>query len=141
MDSDKFIDRLLIFLVVLDIGYFVAAFFFSDVWSTLFHGQIYPDALGLLKRTSAIWATFVIFQTIALLFWRKNHLWLAVVAGMRLTEMCCDWVYALSAVQLTWFGWFALLCTPLSNIWLGYVLLNKASQLFKDQVIHEKINS
>ena len=126
------INRLLIFLIALDVVLATAALFLPDFWCEIFHGTDYLETYGLLRRTGAIWAAFALFQTITLFKWKTNYLWLVVVAGLRLSEVFSDWAYLAFSDSATWFAWGTLLISPPSNIVIGWYFFSKATILKKE---------
>jgi hypothetical protein len=91
-----------------------------DLWYRYIHGAEYVDPQGLILRTGAVWAAFSLFQLIARFKWEVQPLWLAVIAGIRLTEVFSDWTYLWVAEDLTTFGWFGLFVNPPMNVLLGW---------------------
>ena len=131
-----FLDRygvsgLLLGLALWDALLAVVALGLPDLWFQLFHGIPYvdpqgtpADLVGLLRRSGAVWAAFTLFQFIAFLRWRERPYWLAVVAGIRLTEVFSDWTYLFFADHhITWLGGLALLIAPPSNWLMGWFLV------------------
>ena|SRR5208337_4296920 len=110
-------------LVLLDIVLSCTCLFFPDLWFRWFHGAPYVDPQALLRRIGAVWATFAVLQLIALVRWQRFPHWLVLVAGVRLTEVCCDWTYLLFCSSIIWFGRVALLLSPPANLALGWTLL------------------
>ncbi|HEY0082184.1 MAG TPA: hypothetical protein VGB61_05285, partial [Pyrinomonadaceae bacterium] len=84
---------LLLFLIVLDVVLSTLALCYPETWFKIFHGVAYIDPQGLLRRTGALWAAFVLLQTVAFFRWEREPYWLALVAGVRLTELFSDWTY------------------------------------------------
>ncbi len=116
-------------LAVVDIVLSGTCLFFPDLWFRWFHGAPYVDPQGLLRRMGAVWATFAMLQLIALVRWQRFPHWLALVAGVRLTELFCDWVYLLSCSNITWFGRGALFLSPPANLALGWILLRTRARV------------
>lgn len=114
---------LLLVLAVWDLALWAVAFFAPDTWYGNVHGVDYLDPQGLLRRTGATWLAFAIFQFVAFLRWKNAPLWLVFVAGMRLSELVADWVYAASARDLTTVGLVSLLVTPVFNVVISVILL------------------
>ena len=81
---------LLVFLVVLDLVLSLWGFFFPEVWFRFWHNAPYEDPQALLPRCAANWFAFFLFQLIALFMWKKAPWWLAVVAGMRFSDIFTD---------------------------------------------------
>jgi len=114
---------ILIALVVLDIVISVVAFFFPEYWFKIFHNASYVDAQGLLRRCAANWVAFALIQTIALLKWHKRPYWLAVVAGVRFSDMFTDWTYLWFSSNITMFGRIGLFIISPLNLLLGIYFL------------------
>lgn len=121
--SKTIISLLLGFLVLLDIVLFTLALFYPQTWFDLFHGQPYVDPQGLLRRTGGVWVAFTLLQFVALVKWKQQPYWLAVIAGVRLTEMFSDWVYLYFAQDITLFGRIGLFISPLANMAFGWFLI------------------
>ncbi len=110
-------------LVLLDVVLSLWAFVFPDLWFELFHGVPYDDPQGLLPRMGANWTAFALFQVIALFRWHKDRWWLAVVAGIRLSDIFTDWTYLACCADITWFGAFSLAVASPLNLIVGLWLL------------------
>ncbi len=117
------IDGYLLFLVVLDVTLSTVAFFFPQLWFDLFHGVPYVDPQGYLRRCAANWTAFALFQAIALARWRRSPHWLAVVAGIRLSDIFTDWTYLWFCQDITFFGRASLFVVSPANLWLGWQFL------------------
>ena len=117
------INILLIGLVLYDIVLSATCLISPQTWYQFIHATDYVDPQGLLYRTGAVWVAFSLFQLVARLKWEVQPVWLAVVAGIRLTEIFSDWTYIYVAENLTRFGWFALFVNPPGNLLLGWYLL------------------
>jgi len=118
--NSKTISGLLVVLILLDVVYDLVIFPFPGTWFQVIHGTPYVDPEGLLRRTAAVWAAFVLWQTVALLKWKKAPHWLMLVAGIRLTEIFADWTYVYFAHDITAFGRLALLAAGPINIFCGW---------------------
>lgn len=114
---------LLLFLVVLDIVLSTLALCFPETWFKIFHGTSYVDPQGLLRRTGALWVAFTLLQAIAFFKWEKQPYWLAVVAGVRLTELFSDWTYLFFAQNITTYGRIGLIIAPPGNLLFGWYLI------------------
>ena len=114
---------LLIFLIVLDVVLSTLALCYPEAWFRIFHGVAYVDPQGLLRRTGALWAAFVLLQTIAFFRWEREPYWLALVAGVRLTELFSDWTYLYFASHITAYGRIGLLIAPPGNLLFGWYLI------------------
>src|SRR6266702_3424092 len=80
---------------------FVLAWTAPDLWFRIFHDAA-PAGLEvtLLRRSAGQWAAFALAQAIALWCWRKKPEWLAVVAGVRFSDLFTDLSYVLAAPTL-----------------------------------------
>lgn len=105
-----------IFLVLMSWG-------FPDLWFHVFHNT---EASGLditwLRRSGGQWAAFVLAQAIALWRWRKESAWLAIMAGVRFSDLFTDISYIVSAPALTTIGLVLLIPPPFLNL-LGVCIL------------------
>ena len=110
-------------LVALDVVLATCALAFPHKWFAIMHGSVYEDPAGLLYRTGAVWVAFTLLQAIALVRWRREPYWLALIAGVRLTELFSDWATLAAAHHVTRFAWLALLTAPLSNLLFGWFLI------------------
>jgi hypothetical protein len=121
----SYIGVILFTLCLLDLSLTAVAFFFPSCWFEVFHGSAHVDPQGLLmlRRCGANWAAFALFQFVALFKWRKQPVWLAVVAGMRLGDILTDWTYLAFAQNLTWPGWLMLGIASPGNLVIGLRLL------------------
>ena len=117
------IDATLAALLALDLTLAVWAFAFPDAWFAAFHGVARVDPEGLLPRMGANWSAFALFQATALARWRKQPVWLAVAAGLRLSDIFTDWTYLAACHEITWFGRAALLAAGPANVVAGVTLL------------------
>jgi hypothetical protein len=102
---------------------FVLAWVAPDLWFRLFHDSV-PAGLevALLRRSAGQWAAFALAQAIALWCWRKRPEWLAVVAGIRFSDLFTDISYILAVPTLTRLGWILLLPPALLNL-VGVVIM------------------
>jgi hypothetical protein len=102
---------------------FVLAWVAPDLWFRLFHDSV-PAGLevALLRRSAGQWAAFALAQAIALWRWRKRPEWLAVVAGIRFSDLFTDISYILAVPTLTRLGWILLLPPALLNV-VGVVIM------------------
>ncbi len=92
---------LLLVLAVWDAVLATVALAFPAFWFRMFHQAPYVDPQGLLARTGAIWAAFALLQLLAFLKWADAPYWLAIVGGMRLSELFADVTYLLKASSIT----------------------------------------
>jgi hypothetical protein len=116
----KLINPMLLLLILLDLVYVAIIFPSPDFWFKTLHGVSYVDPQGLLFRTGAVWASFALFQIIALIRWRKAPHWLMLVSGIRFTELFADWVHLYYAQNMTGFGRLSLLAAPIVNGLTGW---------------------
>ena len=102
---------------------FLLAWLAPDVWFRLFHAAA-PDALAVafLRRSAGQWAAFALAQALALWRWRREPVWLPIVAGVRFSDLFTDISYILAVPSLTALGWCLLTPPPLLNL-IGVVIL------------------
>jgi hypothetical protein len=123
VDRRARISAVLAALVIFDVVLASWAFLAPDLWFRVFHGVPYHDPEGFLRRCGANWAAFALFQAVAFLRWRQAPYWVAVAAGIRLSDIFTDWTYLAFATHITAFGIVALaLASPL-NMLAGWWLL------------------
>ena len=108
-----------------DTTIFVLAWVYPDLWFKLFHHSV-PQGLevALLRRSAGQWAAFALAQAIALALWRKKPVWLAVVAGIRFSDLFTDISYIVAAPSLTPFAWIVLSSPAALNL-VGVVIMLK----------------
>lgn len=123
MQQKTIINLSLLGLVILDLIYAALCFFFPDFWFRFIHGASYVDPQGLLRRTGAIWATFALVQLITLIRWRKESYWIAIITGVRMSEIFADWTYLAFAQDLTTFGRIALFLATPANLLVSWFFL------------------
>jgi len=111
-----------------DTSLFLIAWLAPDLWFRLLHG-VPPSGLDIafLRRSAGQWAAFALAQGITLLRWRKAPIWLAVVAGVRFSDLFTDISYVLAVPSLTTLGWICLLPPPLLNL-VGVVIMLRGYQ-------------
>jgi hypothetical protein len=124
---------LLLVLIVKDIILFVLCFFYPETWFKIFHNAPYVDPQGLLQRTGAVWVAFTLWQIVALLRWEKEPFWLAVIAGIRWTEIFSDWVYIYVSASMTWYGRLALFLVAPGNLLIGFFLIWVYRQMMRER--------
>ncbi|MBI3288954.1 MAG: hypothetical protein HYZ74_05500 [Elusimicrobia bacterium] len=127
--DERRIQRTLAGLVALDVVLTLWALLAPQLWFRIFHGAPYADPEGFLRRCGANWAAFALFQAVALARWRKNPTWLAVVAGIRLSDIFTDWTYLAFCAHITPFGYAALAAVSPLNMFLGWWLLRAHERL------------
>jgi hypothetical protein len=123
VSSPFVINILLILLVILDVVLAVMALLLPNTWFKMFHNQPYIDPQGLLRRTGAVWAAFALLQLIAYLKWPEQPFWLALIAGVRLTELFSDWAYLLFSQNITRAGRIGLWISPPANLVMGWFFI------------------
>jgi uncharacterized membrane protein (DUF2068 family) len=103
---------------------FVLAWIDPDLWFRILHNSTPATGLeiALLRRSAGQWAAFALAQAIALWRWRRKPEWLAVVAGVRFSDLFTDISYILAAPSLTRIGWIVLIPPPFLNL-LGVVIM------------------
>jgi len=106
-----------------DTSLFLMAWLSPDTWFRVFHGAA-PSGLeiALLRRAAGQWLAFALAQGLALRYWKKNPIWLVLVAGVRFSDLFTDISYVLAAPSLTTLGWVCLLPPPLLNL-IGVVII------------------
>src|SRR5262245_3888292 len=118
--NKKTVDVLLVLLILMDIVYDVVIFGSPQTWFRVMHGVPLVDPEGLMRRMAAGWAAFVLWQTIALIKWKKGPHWLMLVAGIRWTEIFADWTYVYFAQDITTIGRLGLLAAGPINLLCGW---------------------
>lgn len=126
--TDQGVYRLLGFLVLFDTVLVLWATVFHRYWFLAFHGVEPDDPQGFLYRCAANWAAFLLFQAIAFVRWREQPVWLAVVGGVRLSDIFTDFVYFFAAAQTTWWAQLTLPTMGLFNLWMGFYLMGAAQR-------------
>lgn len=117
--------------LVLDVVISVLAWTDPALWFAFFH-ETSPQGFetALLQRAAGQWAAFALAQGLALYFFRRRPIWLAIMAGIRLSDVFTDLFYLFSAQPLTNHGWFVLGPLPLINL-AGVVLLLRCHEVIK----------
>ena len=102
-------------------------------WFSFFHDRA-PQGLeiALIRRAAGQWTAIALAQALALIFFRKQPIWLPIMAGIRLSDVFTDLFYMLSAQPLTAHGWLVLAPLPLINA-AGVVLLLRCNALLRAQ--------
>ena len=119
------VQAVLISLIGLDVSISAIVFFWPELWFRLFHGVPYSDPEGLLRRTGAAWAGFALFQILALRRWEREPIWLALVAGIRFSDMLTDWTYLAFAHDVTGFGRLCLAAASPLNVVAGVFFIRR----------------
>jgi hypothetical protein len=123
VDVARHVHKLLVFLVALDVVLTTWAVAFPGLWFAAFHGTAYDDPQGFLRRCGANWAAFLLWQVVALVRWRREPVWLAVVAGVRLSDIFTDVTYVFVAHDTTLFARLTLAPMSVLNFLFGVFLL------------------
>ena len=131
MSSTAVIERPLRFAILIylwvalleDTSLFLIAWLLPDVWFRYLHG-VAPVGLDIafLRRSAGQWAAFALAQGITLRCWKKEPVWLVIVAGVRFSDLFTDISYVLAVPSLTTLGWVCLLPPPLLNL-IGVVIM------------------
>ena len=131
MSSTAVIERPLRFAILIylwaalleDTSLFLIAWLLPNVWFQYLHG-VAPVGLDIafLRRSAGQWAAFALAQGITLWCWKKEPLWLVIVAGVRFSDLFTDISYVLAVPSLTTLGWVCLLPPPLLNL-IGVVIM------------------
>ncbi len=111
---------ILVFLwgaLVEDSALVLMAWMAPELWFQLFHDQA-PTGLDVpfLRRSAGQWLAFALAQAIALWRYKKNPLWLPIVAGVRFSDLFTDVSYIVSVPTLTTLGWWVLVPPPFLNL-------------------------
>ncbi len=117
-----------------DILLAIATLVTPGLWFRLFHGSAYVDPQALLSRTGAVWLAFGLFQLYTWRVWEKQPYWLAVVGGMRLSELFADWTYLFRAGDVTPFGARALLLATPSNVFFAWFFISTFARIAQAQI-------
>jgi len=110
---------LLLVSVAGDLALAALAILWPDTWFRLAHGVPRVDPEHLLTRTGVVWTTFAIFHLVALLVWKTRPYWLAVVAGMPLSEIFADISWMFAADHMTTAGRVLYVLAGIANVLLA----------------------
>ena len=103
--------------LVEDAALFALAWLRPELWFHWFHhAEPAGFDVALLRRAGGQWAAFALVQAIALVRWRRQPLWLVVVAGARISDFFTDLSYIAAVPSLTAFGWAALVPPAFLNL-------------------------
>lgn len=114
---------LLGFLIAVDLVLCLVGFAWPELWFHLIHGAAPLDPQRLLQRTAAAWTAFLVLEVIAVVRFPRRPAWLAVIAGVRFSDMFTDVTHALLAPDMTSFGSACLLAASPFNLLAGLYLL------------------
>lgn len=122
--TPSFISKFLFGLFLFDVTLTSVAFFAPQFWYTIFHGAEYIDPQALLQRCGANWAAFALLQFLAYKNWQQHTYWLAIIAGVRLSDIFTDLTCAIFADSMTLFGLTSFYPMSLVNLAMGVYFLN-----------------
>ncbi len=117
------IDLLLGSLVAFDLVLSLWGFLLPELWFRVWHGADYVDPQALLPRCAANWTAFLILQASALVAWRRAPWWLAVVAGVRLSDVFTDLTVSVMAESVPVHTRILFPLMGVGNLLLGLALL------------------
>lgn len=120
---------LLGFLIAVDLVLCLVGFACPELWFDLIHGAPPLDPQRFLQRTAAAWTAFLVLEVIAIVRFRRRPAWLAVIAGVRCSDMFTDITHALLAPDMTAFGHACLLAASPFNLLAGLYLLRAHNAL------------
>lgn len=110
---------LLLVSVAGDLALAALAILWPDTWFSLAHGVPRVDPEHLLTRTGVVWTTFALFHAVALMVWKTRPYWLAVVAGMPLSEIFADVSWMFAADHMTTAGRILYILAGVANVLLA----------------------
>lgn len=133
----------LVAALVVDVALFAMTWLAPDLWFEWLHPATRSSLRGLgrsiapgndlaitfLRRAGGHWAAFAIGQALALALWRRQPIWLVLVAGMRLSDVLTDVSYVVAAPSLTGLGYALLLPPPVFNLVGTGVLLKMHAEV------------
>ena len=123
MPTERRVQALLGFLILFDAVLTTCAFVFPELWFQIFHGTPYADPQGYFRRAGASWAAFLLLQVVAVNRWKRDAVWLAIIAGVRLSDIFTDVSNVFLAHDTTWFAKLTLVPTSICNLLFGVFLL------------------
>lgn len=119
----KYVRLALQFLIGLDALLALIAYLFPKAWFFVFHGAAYVDPQGLLQRAAGSFLAFLIIQALALWLWEKRPEMLAVVAGVRFSDVFTDLSCMAFAQDMTGPGKLLFVIAALGNLACGSFFL------------------
>ncbi len=122
-DSARRVTLVLTCLVLFDICLAIIGYFFRDFWFFLFHGTDYVDPQGYLPRAAGNWTMFALLQLVALVNWKTNPVWLAMVAAVRFSDALTDWSCLHFCESATFAGKTGFLAAGILNLVLGFFFI------------------
>jgi len=126
--NGRLLDRLVLFFLwgalIEDSALVVIAWVAPAAWFHLFH-HAEPASLDvpLLRRSAGQWLAFSVVQAIALWRFRRQPIWLPIVAGLRLSDVFTDLSYLIAVPSTTTVGWVLLVPPPFLNLVVVFVVL------------------
>lgn len=124
LPNTRLVSSILALLVALDVTLAIWGFGFPEAWFRLFHGAAYVDPQGYLPRAAGNWTAFAILQALAFFRWKKAPHWLAIVAGVRLSDIFTDFSCMIFCESLSGIGLVLFTAAGLGNILFGLYFLN-----------------
>jgi hypothetical protein len=123
--------------LVEDITIFAISWIAPQVWFHLFHHSTGAGIeVALLRRSGGQWLAFALGQAITLWQWRRRPEWLAVAAGIRLSDLFTDLSYLIAAPSLTRFGQMLFPIFPVLNLVGVVIFLKGYHQAVSDKPKH-----
>ena len=120
--SDRHVRTVLGALLATDLVLTTIGYGFPGLWFAFVHGTPYDDPEGLLRRCAGNWFMFAILQAIALWRWKREPGWLAVISGVRFSDVLTDWSYLWFSTHMTWLGALGLFAAGPLNLLCGLYL-------------------
>ncbi len=120
-----------------DTTIFAISWIAPQLWFHLFHHSTGGALeIALLRRSGGQWLAFALGQAITLWQWRRRPEWLAVAAGIRLSDLFTDISYLISAPSLTPFGRMLFPIFPILNLVGVIIFLKGYHQAISDEPKH-----
>lgn len=110
-------------LAVFDLGLGLIASLWPDVYGSLMHGPLHPDADFMIRRTGVLWLFFSLCEGVAFAGVVRWPATLLAVAVLRLMDVPADIVYGVASPALTALGRSSLIFSPIFNLAVGLFLL------------------
>ncbi|MBI2060830.1 MAG: hypothetical protein HYT87_13765 [Nitrospirae bacterium] len=111
-------------LALFDLGLGGIAVLWPDVYASLMHGPLHPDAFALIHRTGVLWLFFSLCEFAAFLRCERWPATILAVAILRLMDVPADTVYFVTSTTLTFLGRSSLLIAPFFNLAVGAYLFS-----------------
>ena len=110
---------LLLVSTIGDLALAALAIVWPGLWFRVIHGAPRVDPEHMLTRIGVLWLTFAIFHLVAWFLWKSRPYWLAIVAGMPLSEIFADLSWMLAADHMTVLGRVVLSLAGPANLFLA----------------------